>query len=186
MSEQSTPLEEAMDTLVDHVVKSHEQLTIDYDREWSSPCELGNAFHNPQGQEIIQWRPTRRHASAEDFVGLEHALELTVHEDIKTHYQRYWSANIDAKAPDGHVSLLYLWNQADSDRLIENLIGHSMLCKQNKVPFSIFFACTEPESDLFLTINNETGQVQLEPPGKPPIRCVADSLAEFLQELVPE
>ena len=81
--------------------------------------------------------------------------------------------------------MLYLWNQADSDRLVENLVGHSLLCKQNKIPFSVFFACTEPDSDLFLTIHNESGQVLLESPGKPPLRVVAESLADFLPQLVP-
>ena len=81
---------------------------------------------------------------------------MPIHPDIKTHYGRYWSANLEAEAPDGHVSLLYLWNQQDVDRLVENLIGHAVACRQNRTPFSVFFACTEPESDLFLTLNNST------------------------------
>jgi len=69
--------------------------------------------------------------------------------------------------------------------LVENLIGHAVACQQNRTPFSVFFACTEPESDLFLTINNTTGQVQLEAPGKAPLRVVSDSLQSFMDSLVP-
>ena len=137
------------------------------------------------GEEKIRWQPVRRHHIADDFVGLESALEMPIHEDIKTHYGRYWSANLEAEAPDGHVSLLFLWNHEDSKRLVENLIGHAVACRHNRTPFSVFFACTEADSDLFLTVNNETGNVQLEEPGKRPIRKVSESLEEFMSLLVP-
>ncbi len=175
----------ALDTFFEHYVKSFETLVTPHDPDWPSPCEVGAPFTGNDGETLIQWHPVRRHATADDFSGLESALELPIHPDIKTHYGRYWSANLEAEAPDGHVSLLYLWNQSDVDRLVENLIGHAVACRHNRTPFSVFFACTEPDSELFLTIHNETGQVQLEEPGKPPIRVVCDSLEEFMGWLVP-
>ena len=110
---------------------------------------------------------------------------MPIHPDVKTHYGAYWSANLEAEAPDGHVTLLYLWSPADAERLIENLIGHAVACRHNKTPFSVFFACTEPDSDLFLTINNSTGQIQLEEPGKAPLRIVSENLQTFMSQLVP-
>ncbi len=178
-------LGEAIDTFFEHYVKSHERLTTLHDPEWPSPCEQGTPWRDDAGQLWTAWQPVRRHGDLDDFTGLERALELTIHPDIKAHYGRYWSANLEAEAPDGHVSLLYLWSPADADRLIENLIGHAVACRHNRTPFSVFFACTEDDSDLYLTVNNETGAVQLETPGKPPLRTVAPSLAEFMALLVP-
>ena len=178
-------LESAIDTFFEHYRKSFDSLTTPHDAQWPSPCEIGKPWEDETGNAWTCWQPVRRHATADDFAGLENALEMPIHPDIKTHYGRYWSANLEAEAPDGHVSLLYLWNQQDVDRLVENLIGHAMACRHNRTPFSVFFACTEPQSDLFLTLNNSTGAVQLEEPGKPPLRTVCGSLAEFFDLLVP-
>ena len=192
---------DALDSFFQHMRLAHPTLVTEYDPEWPSPCELGESImfepdpdnqalgyggsgHQDSGKQIA-WHPVRRSALAGDFDGLENALETQIHSDIKAYYGRYWSANLAAEAPDGHVSLLFLWNQEDVDRLIENLIGHAIACQQNKVPFSVFFALTEDDSELFLSVNNATGQVQLEKPGHPPVRVVADSLAEFLTYLVP-
>ena len=59
------------------------------------------------------------------------------------------------------------------------------MCRHNRTPFSVFFACTEPDSELYLTVNNDTGAVQVEEPGRKPIRTVCESLAEFYDLLVP-
>ena len=174
-----------IDTFFDHYAKSHTRLLTPHDPEWPSPCEIGEPFTDEQGKQLIEWQPVKRHPSAADFDGLERALELEIHPDVKTHYARYWSANLDAAAPDGYVNLLYLWNQQDVDRLTENLIGHAVACRHNRTPFSVFFACTEPDSDLYLTINNQTGAVMVEQPGRKPLRTVCDSLAEFMTLLVP-
>lgn len=204
---------DALDTFFQHVRLTHPTLLTEYDPQWPSPCELGEPIggspsaqgsdkqdygisdphqesghqesgHQESGQQIA-WHPVRRSQLARDFDGLENALETQIHSDIKAYYGRYWSANVVAEAPDGHVSLLFLWNQQDVDRLIENLIGHAIACQQNKAPFSVFFALTDDDSELFLSVNNTTGQVQLEKPGHRPVRIVADSLAEFLTYLVP-
>ena len=181
-------LEEAIDVFFDHYVKTHPALTIEHDPEWASPCEVGIPWRD--GEHLLTaWKPTRRASQADvgagDFAGLEHALGFEIHPDIKTHYGRYWSGHLEAEAPDGHASFLFLWNDADAERLIENLIGHAVACRHNKVPFSVFFACTEAESEYYLTVNNETGQVQVEQPGHAPIRIVCDSLAEFYNLCVP-
>ena len=181
------PLITAINTFVDHYCKSFTVLTREFDPEWPSPCEVGNAFDSNDGDstQSICWRPVQREPSTADFSGLENALGYEVHADVKTHYGQFWSGNLEAQAPDGHVSLLYLWSPADVDRLIENLIGHVVACRNNKTPFAVFFACTDPQSDYYLTINNDTGEVQLEQPGSKPLRTVCPSLTEFYAQLVP-
>lgn len=177
-------LTDAIDTFFDHYQKSFPELVTPFDKDWPSECEIGTAVTNIQGAQSIRWQPARR-APSDDFAGLENALDLVIHPDIKSHYGSYWSANLEAEAPDGHVSMLYLWNNADADRLVENLIGHALACRHNKTPFSVFFACTEADSELFLTVNNDNGSVQVEEPGKKPLATVCSCLAEFYEMLVP-
>ena len=170
---------------MDDYVKQADRLVTPYDPDWPSPCELGTHWRTREDELLINWQPVRRALSVCDFAGLENALETTIHPDIKAYYSRYWSANVEMEAPDGHASLLFLWNESDVDRLIENLIGHALACQQSRSTYSVFFACTEDDSDLFLTINNESGVVQLEEPGKKPLREVSPTLAEFLSSLKP-
>ena len=179
-------LADIIDSFFEDYQKSHEHLLTFYDAEWSSPCEIGQpCAKTSDNLDLIAWQPVKRNPIQQDFEGLENALGHPIHPDIKTHYGQYWSAGLEAEAPEGHVSLLYLWNQEDRDRLIENLIGHVVACRNNKTPFSVFFACTEPDSDYFLTVENTSGVIQLEQPGKPPIKEVCGSLAEFYSRLVP-
>ncbi len=133
----------------------------------------------------MPWQPLRRPEASDDFAGLERALELDVHPDIKRYYGRYWSGGLEAEADEGHVSLLLLWNHADAERLVENLIGHALAKRRTRASFTVFFACTEPDSDLFLSVDNDSGRVVLEAPGQKPRRAVAESLAGFLQQLRP-
>ena len=167
---------------------AYPELLEPFDPDWRSPCERGEPFVGPGGTRLVRWQPVRRPAFQRedgDFAGLERALEVPIHADIKAYYGSYWSAGLEATAPDGHVSLIFLWNREDADRLIENLIGHSIAKRRARSPFTVFFACTEPESELFLSIDNASGAVMLEKPGHKPLRRVADSLAEFLTRLEP-
>jgi SecY interacting protein Syd len=122
---------------------------------------------------------------ADDFAGLERALETTIHDDIKAYYGAFWSGGLEATARDGHVSLILLWNPSDAERLVENLIGHALAKRRARSPLTVFFACTEPDSDLFLSVDNATGEVVLEAPGAKPLRTVAPSLTVFLRRLLP-
>jgi len=182
------PVASALDGLMQGIQAKYGPLTAEYDAQWRSPCEIGEPFTDPtSAQQQIQWQPTLRPAyqDVEDFAGLENALETQVHPSIKSYYGAFWSAHLDAKAEDGPVSLLQVWNEEDRERLIENLIGHHLVQKRAKGPLSLFFACTEPDSDLILTVENATGAVLLERPGSKPLRQVSSSLAEFLLTLAP-
>ena len=161
-----------------------------FDPNWRSPCETAepyNAPGDPAGVQRIRWAPLRRHseASAEDFSPLERALDIEIHQDIKDYFGAFWSGGLEAEAPDGHVSLILLWSDADRERLIENLIGHAMAKQRARSGFSVFFACTETDSELFLSVDNASGAILLEKPGYKPIRQVAENLGELLSSLKP-
>jgi SecY interacting protein Syd len=175
---------QALERFIQRYLKAFPDLYEPYDPAWRSPCETGAPVRARHGYDVVPWRPVKRHM-ADDFCGLERALEMTIHPDVKDYYGAYWSAGLEATAPDGHVSLLLLWNPQDADRLVENLIGHAMAKQRAKCGFSVFFACTEPHSDLFLAVDNATGHVLLERPGYQPLRTVCDSLPAFLEMLEP-
>lgn len=176
-------LADALDDFIDHYVKSVQPLLEPFDAEWRSPCEISEPEHR-DGKPVITWRPVRRD-DIHVLVRLEAAFEVPLHPDLKTWWGRWFSGHLEALAPDGPLTLLQLWNAADGDRMVENQIGHVMAQRRAKAPLSFFFACTEDDSDLQLTVDNQTGQVLLEPPGRKPLRVLAPDLATFIDELVP-
>ena len=176
----------ALADFIDAYRKSYPHLEAVFDPDWRSPCEIGAPIPHPDGQRIA-WCPRRRDpgTAGADFEPLERALEVTIHPDIKAYYGAFWSGNLEAEAPDGHVSLILLWNQDDIARLTENLIGHTLASRRAGTDLSIFFACTDPDSELFLSLHNASGVVLLEQPGRKPVRQVSASLCEFIDTLVP-
>lgn len=161
----------------------------EHDPHWASPCERGQPYQDADGGWRTRWQPVSRLSPRGelpgDFQGLANALETPILEDLCAYYSSFWSAGLDLVAPDGQVSLLQLWNLQDVDRLIENLIGHVLGQRRARAPLTLFFACTEADSDLILSLDNATGAVLLERPGQTPLRTVAPSLAQFLRTLQP-
>lgn len=151
-----------------------------FEKDWISACQRGD----PDIHERIDWEPTRQVLPL-SFSGIERGLELSIHPDIKAYYGSFWSAHLEAESSEGHVSLILLWNLDDFDRLLQNLIGHALAKRKLKQPMTVFFATTEPDSELFLSIDNESGKILLEEPGKAPIRTVNDCLIDFIDRLVP-
>ena len=182
---------DALDAFISHTLLAYPDLRAPFDPDWRSPCELGEPIEYDDGAQIA-WRPVARHPATieHDFDPLERALETVVHPDLKAYFGAYWAAGLEADAVDGHVSLLFPWNEADLARLNENLLGHAFsrgerAHRRGRNRLSLFFACTEPDSDLFLSIDNNSGVVLLEKPGKGPLREVAADLATFIDSLVP-
>ena len=147
---------------------------MDYDPQWSSLCQFTDG----------KWKPVPQKAPV-NFDGLANALETTIHPDITAYYSAFWSGTIETESEEGQVSLIQLWNQNDFDRLVENLIGHALMKRRSKHPLTVFFATAEPDTELFLSIDNENGHVLLEEPGRAPLRQVDENLATFLNRLTP-
>lgn len=154
-------------------------LEAPFDPAWRSACEIGEP-----AQCTIRWRPAPQQPAV-DFTGLANALGVPIHEDIQAYYGTFWSGSLEATSAEGHVSLIQLWNDDDFDRLIENLIGHALAKRQAKQPLTVFFANTDVDSELFLSIENESGKVLLEEPGRAPIKVVEGDIARFLDRLQP-
>ncbi len=187
---ESVPLTQALDHFVDKWVQWQKQysdcpLKIHYDSQWPSLCYQPNIQSRLplQEGEDCQWLPVRQ--SPQDmFSRLNSALEIEVHLDIVNFYSRFWSNNLAATSEFGELEILQVWNQDDMERLRSNILGQALDKRRRKQEISIFFAITSPE-DGMLCVNNDSGEVWFEVPGKKPVRKIADSLAEFLQSLTP-
>lgn len=170
----------ALDRFFERAVAAQpdESFKAPFDPEFRSESEVG------RDGDFVRWQPVRQ-TNPVDFAGLENALEFAIHPAIKTWYGRYWAGGVDATATEGHVSLIQLWNFEDYERLIGNLIGHALAKRRAKDPFTVFVATTEPESELFLSIDNESGAVMLEEPSASPLKVVDEDVAAFLDRLTP-
>ena len=162
-------------------------LTEVFDPEWRSPCEKGQPFVDQEGVTRIRWSPKKRSAENQEngLTRFEKAIETNIHPDIKEYYGSYWSAGLEANAIQGPVSLILLWNEDDIDRLIENLIGHTIERQRLGAPLTTFFACTDKKSELILSVENKSGNVMLEKPGDKKTETIASSLEAFLSTLKP-
>ena len=149
------------------------------DPESVSPCQVGSADIGGN----VAWRPLRRDR-APDWSGLERALEAPLHPDIATFYGSYWSGPIPVDAEEGTATLIQIWNEADFDFLIENQLGHALQKSKRREPLTLFVACPD-EGDLMLSVDNSSGVVVLEAPGRPPLRQVAANLVELLARMKP-
>ena len=174
---------DSLDRFIALTLHRYPKLWNEFDANWRSSCEIGKPL-DLEGVAAIEWRPQLRQ-NADDFSGLENAFETEIHPSIKDYYGSYWSGGLEGTCDEGHESLMFLWNDEDRDRLIDNLIGHALAQKKSRSPLSIFFACTDASSAYYLAVNNTTGEVQLELPGRKPIRTVESSLSEFLARLTP-
>lgn len=153
--------------------------TTEHDPRWPSPCQVGD--RDAAGQ--IHWRPRERETPA-DFGGLEHALDVALHPDIKSFYGSFWSDSIPLEAEEGGLTLIQVWNDDDFDRLVGNVIGHALAKRRARAALTVFIATTD-EDELMLSVDNETGRVVLEEPGRAPVREVSPTLVRFLDRLAP-
>lgn len=174
---------DSLDRFIELTLERYPKLWNEFDPLWRSPCEIGEPVELDYFA-AIEWRPRARQ-DADDFSGLENAFETDIHPSIKEYYGSYWSGGLEGTCNEGHVSLMFLWNHEDRVRLVDNLIGHALAQKKSRSPLSIFFACTDAASAYYLAVNNATGEVQLELPGRKPIRTVESSLSKFLDRLTP-
>ena len=181
----NSPVTQALSAFIERYEMAAEKIGLSFprlplDQDWVSECQARTC--DEEG--LASWRPVAQ-VRAVDFSGLENALELEIHPDVKAYYGSFWSGSLEATSSEGHVSLIQLWNPADFDRLIENLIGHALAKKRLKHALTIFFANTESESEYFLSVDNSTGEVLLEKPGVAPVQKVDVCLADFISRLSP-
>ncbi len=162
---------------------------IEQDKDWFSPCEISHENSDIDQHSLspgkVFWHPVNIKEKDElNFDNVESALELVLHQDIKTYFTTLYSEGLDATCTEGELSLLFAWNYDDFQRLQENLIGHVLMKQRLKQKETLFFAVTD-EEDMIVSIDNESGTVWVERIGCEPHKKIADSMAHFISNLVP-
>ena len=179
MTPPDTDVALALDALVEQC-RARGPLTTEHDPAWPSPCECGA----PDADGRVAWQPVLR--DAYDLLEpLEETLGVAIHPALVTFYGRWYSDGFAAAAREGEVNLIGVWNEDDTLRLQQNLLGHALQQRRRRQPLTFFFALTEEESEAVLSVDNARGVVVLEVPGTDRREDVAANLASFLRELAP-
>ena len=151
---------------------------IEQDDEWLSPCEQG-IFQ----KDYSLWQPVLIDEKL-NFDNVESALDISLHNTIKEYFTSIYCDSLDSSCGEGNLSLLFAWNKDDFSRLQENIIGHILMKTKLKQKITIFFAVTDNE-DHIISVDNESGEVWVEKIGCEPHKKIADTLAEFIEQLSP-
>lgn len=149
---------------------------VAFDADFSSPAEILPAH---QGQ--VGWQAWLK-PQASSFANVGQALALDVHPSLSAFYGHYYAGNVEGCFKGLFLTLLQPWNEQDFERLQENQIAHQLMMKKLKLPASWFLASCHDEQKL-VTLNNASGEVQLERLGKGVIGVLAPTLAEFLRQV---
>ena len=154
-------------------------LLIEYDDQWLSPCVKGEHRNG----DLVPWEPSVQQRPL-NFDNLARALEIKIPSQFETLFTRYWSDHVTVRSDEGELTLLQVWNSDDFERLQQNLIGHVLMKRRLKQDDTLFFAITDQE-DYIVSIECVTGFVVVERVGKAPHKKLANSIGEFLEQLVP-
>ena len=192
MTSPNTTLAQALLSFADSYIDFHAKNNAgrlpetEFDEQWLSPC-----INEKTTSEVCYWQPVSLNkliaeqviAEQFSFANVEQALNLTLHQDIKTYFSTILSAEITAKCSDGELTLLFAWNEEDFARLQENIIGHIMMKQRLKQNETIFFAVTD-EEDIIISVDNTTGEVWAERVGCKPHKKIAESIEQLLTQLL--
>lgn len=147
--------------------------------DWASPCieRIDNGK--------VYWQAQPQHSDGALFDGVENALELTLHSDIKAFYSALFAGDMNLKFDQQAITLLQVWNQDDIERLQENIIGHLLMQKKLKQTPTVFIGTTEEEHRV-ISVCNLSGEVLLETLGKKQRQVLAGDLVSFLHRVEPQ
>jgi SecY interacting protein Syd len=148
-----------------------------FDINWRSTCEVGN-----ENEGMINWKRMPRKGAT--LKNIEKALEISLHPSISDFFCCCFADTLPCLFEDHPIHLLQIWNEDDFKMLQENMIAHFLMQKRLDQPASMFIASCSDEMQI-ISVLNETGQVQLETLGKGQESILAESIAAFLDKLIP-
>lgn len=149
---------------------------IELSPPWPSPCI------KHQDEDSYYWQHAQKD-EANIFNQIEDAIEIKFHADIHSFYSSFWSNGIRVEHPSVDFALIQTWNEEDQENLKENILGHCFAKLKARLPLTIFIGCTD--NNEVISIDNESGEIVLERPGKKAHKILATDLESFLLSLTP-
>src|SRR5690554_4052932 len=175
--------EDALDQLMARYQSTYAEAACDLiteaHDEWQAPI-----YVQPLDDDRVRWQPVRQTAPLV-FTDLIHALEQPFHPDIPVFFGRWYAGDLNVTYQHHPLILLQNHCQQDGERLLANMAGHVLMKRRLKQPITLFIGLAEESDDLLISLDNETGVIGLEFVGMPQHEKLADSLADFLQDLTP-
>lgn len=174
---------EALNNLFERFLERYrrEQDSLPYSRyqeDWESACIV----RTDSDLERIYWRPLPRQES-HPLPELERGLETRLHPDLLTYYGSFWADGIRVDSPWGEIGLIQVWNDEDLEHLKENLLGHAFSRLKRRRPLTFFIGVQSDER--IISIDNDSGAILRERPGRGRDEVLCDSLRDFLRQLHP-
>jgi hypothetical protein len=148
---------------------------VEYDPEWDSPCRAAE----PDLENHITWRPVAM-PTPTDLRTIDRALGGPIHPDAATFYSSFFAGPVVGTHSGHAVSLMTVWNTEDLERRLHGILEHVGVQLREGLAPTIPIANTD--SDVFFSLDNDTGAVVLQDFGRTDV-VVADSLAAFLGAL---
>ncbi len=149
-----------------------------HEADWPSPCQQ-DAVRDGE----IQWCPVRREPAA-SLANVAAALACRFHPAVDAYYGHWFAGSLPFSFKGLRLELVQPWNEADFERLQENLIGHLLMLRRQSLPATLFLATTRNDSQL-ISLLNASGEVVLEQLGQGPRLVLAPDLPRFLDRLEP-
>jgi len=172
----------ALDSLLTRYInlfsaQDHKLPKANFEPFWPSPCLIED-FDNKDAL----WRPKER-KNYQLFDQLESSLEIIFHPDIKQFYGSFWSNGIAVEREDINFNLIQIWNEEDEEHLKENILGHVFAKIKSRLPLSFFIGCTF--GDDVICLEQESGKIVLEKPGRKAHKELSPNMESFLISLTP-
>ena len=149
-----------------------------WDPEWTSPCEMGEPWDGE-----VYWQPVQREVPG-TMANVAAGLEMELHPDLSAYFGHWYAGPLAFSFKGLRVEPVLPWNQADFERLQENLIGHALMQRRLRLTPTFFLAATRLDSHL-ISLDNQSGAVLFERVGRAENRKLAPDLATFLGRLEP-
>jgi SecY interacting protein Syd len=152
------------------------KLSTQYDPEWPSACLIDDVSTLTEG-DVVTWSPVARPLNA--MTEFTDALGITLPPSLNDFYTAFYADHLTVNLAQGDISLLQAWNADDFARWQENLIGHVLMKRRLKQAETLFIGLPSND-DYLISVLLSTGEVVLEPVGKPPQDIIASDMNQFI------
>jgi SecY interacting protein Syd len=152
------------------------KLSTQYDPDWPSACLKEDVSGLSDG-DSTSWFPVVRPSNP--MTEFTDALGITLAPSLNDFYTAFYADHITLNLAQGEITLLQAWNADDFARWQENLIAHVLMKRRLKQAETLFIGLPSND-DYLISVLLSSGEVVLEPVGKPPKEVIAADMDQFI------